>query len=453
MTEKVADSLPRWPIWFAGLLCTTAFLCLALQTKANTGVGLVEVLSAFVVVSVASLLLFVGASRGFVRLGVREVLFFALIFRLVGIWGDPVLEDDHFRYMWDGWMTLHQGTPYDSPPLEWFDSEVVPEEMEHVLDGINYPGVPTVYGPTAQLLFAAAAWIAPGSVLPLQIFAALADCLVLLLLARMAHVRWLLLYGWSFLLVKEFSFTAHIDVVGAGLLLWALWLRNQDQSGFWVGFLVGVFAAMALGIKAFAVIALPFLLQFDWRAWVGNCVGIAGLSIPFGFLPAWIPGGLVAMGEGWIFNAPAYLAALWVGQEAGVMMVRLIGIISFASVALWIGWKYLVMPRSNVGQLVSVQHYLPGMSWLWCALLLMSPVFNPWYLVWWLPLACLYPSRTAWACSFAVVLSYVTGLNLNDTTLFAYQQPTWILMIEFTTIGIALWLDWQRPLTRLVSRA
>ena len=103
---------------------------------------------------------------------------------------------------------------------------------------------------------------------------------------------------------------------------------------------------------------------------------------------------------------------------------------------------------SSKGTPTPPQSYLPGLNWLWAALLLLSPVLNPWYLAWWLPLATLAPSRTAWVASFAVMLSYVTGLNLADSSLQAYEQPPWVFALEFGAILLALWLDWKTPLTR-----
>ena len=459
LTEKVADSLPRWPIWLGGLLCTAGYFYLAVQSKGYGGVELGEFLWVLTGVSIVTLALFFCVARGLVRIGLKEILLFAVIFRLTGVWAEPVLEDDHFRYMWDGWMTLNQGTPYDSPPSAWFDSDQVPEAFEVVLDGINYPDVPTVYGPTAQLVFAASTLIAPASILPLQLVAALADLLILVLLARLVGLQWLLLYGWSFLLVKEFAFTAHIDVVGAALLMGAYWLRHiRDQASIWVSLLVGCLAAAALGIKVFALIALPFLLQFDWRSWFSCIATVCLLSVPFGFYSAWLPGGLIAMGEGWIFNAPLYFVGLWAAEWIGpdiILGLRYVGLGLFAGIALFIGWKYLVVPRAHGTFWVTVtpEHYLSGLCWLWCALLLLSPVFNPWYLVWWLPIACIYPNRTAWVCSIAVMLSYISGLNLQDTSLFAYQQPTWVVSVETLAIATALLLDWRRPLTHPEDQA
>jgi len=413
-----------------------------------------EVMRAWAITTGVALTLFTLASLDRITLTWRDVLFYALLFRVIALFGAPILEDDHFRYLWDGWMVLNQGSPYGIAPEAFFDSDAVPALFEDVLDGINYPHVPTVYGPMAQWLFAAAYVVAPASVWPLQVLAAAADIGIILLLAKMVPLRWVLLYSWAFLVVKEYAFTAHIDVIGAFFLVLAIYLRRhvaiQTRS---LGLVVGLLLAAATGIKVFCVLAVPFLLQNDWRGWLAYGLALFALAAPFGVMAAWLPAGLSAMGDTWLFNAPIYLSlsyvidvghfalAKWIG--AGVLA----GIVVFVYLrtcgrAIWPISEALTTPFPRV----SVDAYMGALSISFYALFMFSPVFNPWYLVWWLPLACLHPSRTPWVCSVVLMLSYVTGLNLGDTNLQAYGQPIWAITLEFGAIFIALVWDIVRPL-------
>jgi hypothetical protein len=95
---------------------------------------------------------------------------------------------------------------------------------------------------------------------------------------------------------------------------------------------------------------------------------------------------------------------------------------------------------------------LPHGEWLFGSLLLVSPVINPWYLLWSLPFACRYPSLGLWVASAAILLSYVTGLNLEDSALAPYEHPAWVRPVEFGVIGLALLFDgWQRSFSKLLS--
>jgi hypothetical protein len=77
-------------------------------------------------------------------------------------------------------------------------------------------------------------------------------------------------------------------------------------------------------------------------------------------------------------------------------------------------------------------------------LLAASPVINPWYLLWLLPFAAIFPSAWAWTASVAILLAYVTGLNLNDFGMQPFHQPMWVRPLEFGLILTALATDWFR---------
>ena len=68
-------------------------------------------------------------------------------------------------------------------------------------------------------------------------------------------------------------------------------------------------------------------------------------------------------------------------------------------------------------------------------------MINPWYLLWLLPFAVVFPSFWAWTASAAILLSYITGLNLPDYTLQPYEQPVWARGLEFGLILLALAAD------------
>ena len=82
---------------------------------------------------------------------------------------------------------------------------------------------------------------------------------------------------------------------------------------------------------------------------------------------------------------------------------------------------------------------------------LFSPVVNPWYLVWLLPYAALRPSCWAWTASIIVSLSYITGLNLADSDLLAYQVAAPARIIEMAGIAVALLIDYRRGEFRVSS--
>ena len=80
-------------------------------------------------------------------------------------------------------------------------------------------------------------------------------------------------------------------------------------------------------------------------------------------------------------------------------------------------------------------------------MILALPAFNAWYYPLVLVFAVVYPSVWAWIGSFTVLLAYITGLTLQDSSLQPYAQPTWALLAEWIPIlaaaGVTLVRKWH----------
>lgn len=428
-----------------GILC---LLCYGYLSWTSQGYGQATLTDLFVTLmpcAVITFALWALEYRAKIAFSWRAVIVFAVLFRLVGVFAYPVLEDDHFRYLWDGWMFVEFGTPYGIAPAQFFsDDAVVPDALTEALDGINYPEIPTVYGPVAQWIFGASYLAAPAKAWPLQIVGALADIAVVLMLARIASLRWVFLYAWSPLLVKEFSFTAHIDVVGAAAIMAAVLASRQTSThgSLAMRVAVGVALGLSAGIKPFALIAAPFLLRRDWVGWASLAATCVCVALPFGLVDAWLPVGLRAMAAAWLFNAPIYLFWLgtWPTDWAVATLPTLKTVLSLAFIATWAVYGV----RHVFGGQPNAQDNGGALYWLFGLLFLVIPVFNPWYMVWVLTFAVLRPTATAWVASVMVLLSYVTGLNLADSDMQLYEQPLWAILTEFSCIAAAFVYDLVR---------
>lgn len=414
-------------------MCLLGYGYLALQSSDYGAAGLNDMYFACITGALVSAGLWWYYGQEDRELSVLWVVVFAVAFRALGVVAFPVLEDDFYRYLWDGYRLVEFGTPYGVAPAEFFDADLS-DRLTDLLDAINYPEVATVYGPTTQWVFAMGYLIAPISASALQGIFALADITTFLLLVRMAPIRWSMLYGFSPLLIKEFAFTAHPDVLGALLVVLAL-LAYQTRRWF----LVGLCAGLAVGVKVFALVVVPFLIGWQLRAWLGFIVTVVLVALPFGLLDAWLPVGLQAMAGAWLFNAPVYalISSWFVGASFTLVKLCLVG--CFAG--LW-GWFYIHWLRDwwrdGPPDLTALPH-----GWMWAVFFLVVPVLNPWYLVWWLPFAVLQPSLMAWVASVTVLLSYATGINTAKAGIELYEQPSWILVVEFGLIALAAAIDWR----------
>ncbi|MBO9491597.1 hypothetical protein J7384_14615 [Endozoicomonas sp. G2_1] len=367
-----------------------------------------------------------------------EIFLWAVVFRSIALVGEPILEDDFYRYLWDGFTLVTYGSPYGIAPEAYFDAEGVPALMQSTLDGINNPHIATIYGPVNQLIFALGYLIAPGQVWPLQLIFALFDLGVIYLLKGLTSHRNILLYAWSPLLIKEFAFTAHPDVMAVFFLLAAslCFLKHKPQ---WLG----AFAALAVASKVFALVAIPLLLLRSIRAWLYFTIVLVCLYLPFAdsLFFANSEHGFNAMSSGWFFNAPLYLLF-----AEYLFTLKLLTALSFIGLWCWLAAKFIFaeqMVKVGLfeGEATEQRVHLPRMDYLFAGLLLLGPVLNPWYWVWVLAFAAIWPSIWAWLTSLALLLSYIIGLHLESLTLGAYQHPNWGVVAEFGLVGLGFILS------------
>jgi len=255
------------------------------------------------------------------------------------------------------------------------------------------------------------------------------------LLLRLAPARVVLLYAWSPLVVKEIAFTAHPDGVAVFLVLAAVVLVRRDRI-----YGAAIFLALAVGAKILALLVVPFILvRARLRVW-GLFLGILVLI----YLPFVLQGNtdlqtLLVFAREWEFNAALFsLLKPWVPNSLARTLCALLLTIAVAG-------YYLVYRRMTPGTIVRGDWIYGGLFALW-------PVVNSWYLLWLLPFAVIRPSAWAWTASVAVLLSYITGLNLDNMDMHPFAHPDWVRPLEYGLILLALAYDifrWRRRSDRV----
>jgi len=386
----------------------------------------------------------------------KWILLSAVLLRLISLAGEPLFEDDYYRYMWDGYQTVTTHDPYTLAPAEFFDADDVPELFEPILSLINYPEIATVYGPVTQWIFALGYLLEPAAVWPLQLLASVADLLLIVLLYRLGAGNALLLYAWSPLILKEFSLTAHPDIYAILAVVASIWAVAKRQV-----WLAGVTLALGFGAKVFAILALPYLLSCRWslRFWVVLCgffaVTLALITVSFGTVKIWVPDGLQAMADSWLFNSAVYLLLL---EYLPFQAIKVLLLAMFTVFIACTGLKRLhsAWKRTQTASLETQQYHSDTQpsgtwmqstdafrgDWLFMLFLLALPVINPWYVAWILPFAALYPRWWSWATSVLCLLAYWTGHNTGAIGAAALELPTSVIAIEYTTVILVAFIAW-----------
>jgi hypothetical protein len=148
-----------------------------------------------------------------------------LAMRLVWFGATPPMEDDYYRYLWDGAVTASGGDPYAVAPKDVAAAGLSDRRLQSladasgaILQNVNFPDLRTIYPGTAQVVFAAAYLIAPFQIDGLRAVFLVADGAAVLalavLLSRLGHPPWLIaLYWLNPMVVYTGIGRVHADVV------------------------------------------------------------------------------------------------------------------------------------------------------------------------------------------------------------------------------------------------
>jgi hypothetical protein len=384
------------------------------------------------------------------RLAIWEIVGFAVLFRVTLLLSQPIQEDDFYRYLWDGKVVASGLNPYVVAPLTARNPAASNEEAqrlaqlarqdEHltrILARVNHPQVPTIYPPLAQGIFALTAWLAPGSLLALRLVLlsfdlAIGGVVVSLLRHCSSNVLLVVVYAWSPLVIKETINSAHYDVVPTFFFVLALWCVLKGK-------LLSAYASLALAIlgKVYPVLLLPVFL---WRTIILHgcrqalysfcvvCTVVVLGYVPFLDAGAMLWRGTLVFADHWQSNSLLFPLLVWLTSERWMTNV--------AAVVL-LGCTLLTLLRVYD---VRVDREFLRVNFLATGtMLLLSPVGNPWYFLWIMPLLCVFPLRS-W-----LLLSGLLGLYYLWFS-FVYRDAVetfrWVIWLEYVPFYGMLLREW-----------
>lgn len=370
-----------------------------------------------------------------------SVLVLAFFTRLIAVQATPLLEDDYFRYLWDGLQTVTSLNPYLFAPEYYFDHPDVNGAWLDILFNINYPEIPTIYGPILQGLFAIAYILSPGKVGAIQMLLLIVDISILLLLIQQkVPVRALLIYAVHPLILKESMASSHPDILIGGFVLVAL-VAWKNKQAVWVGACMGV----AVATKVSALLVLPFLFMPPPNRscyWTITASVAFFMSLSLCYLPFLIQGdndlkALEVFAKDWKFNPLVYRFVDIFLSEKTKIVTAVIFFISYAG--LFFHWR------------IYAKHQLPPVDVAIVCLLIFSSVVNPWYGLWIIAPA-IYLKRYILAIGISVLMLaygnsavlYESGLVVLSETdhLFVVLWP--LTCIQVVTLISVLVIDYKK---------
>lgn len=228
------------------------------------------------------------------------ILIIGLFTRCAMFVSTPVLEDDSYRYLWDGAVTASGLDPYEYAPGDASTAPLLGGQQADTADTelevlkklaadhpefharINYPFVSTIYPPVTQAAFAIAHFIDPFGLTGWRLVLLAADLATFVLLVSLLRAygrapEWAAVYWWNPVIILQGFGAGHMDVLVLPFLLATLLFAKQCKLHWSMLCLAG-----AVGIKIWPALLLPLIL----RPVLFQPSRLIGLSLLFGLASA-----------------------------------------------------------------------------------------------------------------------------------------------------------------------
>lgn len=394
------------------------------------------------------------------RLLIVVILVTGGLMRLALLPSRPILEDDFYRYLWDGGVVAAGHNPYATAPEDVSDARSgsgdghaelreLAEASGLVHERINYPHLRTIYPPLAQAVFALAHRIDPWGLFGWRLVILLTELMTLALLAGLLKeaglpLGCLAIYWWNPLVAKELVNSAHMDALVLPLVLAGLLCAVRHR---WL--LASALVGMGAGVKLWPVILLPLFLRNLLRRPRRLAASVLVFALtaliilgPFTLVATGPDSGLVAYGQKWEMNDALFMTLSWgvlplarlaggTAETARLVTRVMVGMLLF-------GWVVWLAFRENGKPSDLYEKCLLAVA----ALFLLSPTQFPWYAVWFIPFLALRPRPSLLLLSVLLFLYYLRFYfaGIERTALFDYG----IVYLEFLPVwGLLIW-EWMR---------
>jgi len=358
----------------------------------------------------------------FSRLILLSLIAVGLFFRLMSCFSNGLFEDDFYRYYVEG-ETLQSGmNPYLVSP---YDYGVYLDENPDIPDRIlvkswavnaGFAWMSGIYPPIVIQIFSYV-----GSPFSLNLFALGLELLVLLfLLARNLIDRNFALFWWIHpLVLQEAYYNRHYDLwIGLSILLF---LCFQERGRI---FLAGIFQGLAIHLKGYALIFLPFCSPYILLTTLGSWVCMEWGSY------LWFPqrfdtdASLSTFANVWEFNNGLFTGLRILIQdtlEATPEQVLQLRYLFVLLLALWIIGVFLRFGRSP-----------KIILWATLGFFLFTPVNNPWYLLMAVPAFLKFKASRVHYFFCASSLYYLVYLAHDPYYALVFTTPLSLLFLWYS---------------------
>ncbi len=379
------------------------------------------------------------------------ILGIGLIARLLMFLTPPILEDDHYRYLWDGAVLASGFNPYQFAPEAFIEPSdaVIPlklkglaKEAEAILPHVNHPDLRTIYPPLVQGAFALAHKLSPWRLWAWRVVLLVIDVATLMLLFYVLHtfnfpMKGLVVYWWNPLLIKEVYNSGHMDILLFPFLLAAFLFTSRQRYMLASGVL-----GIASGIKIWPALLLPIVLRPLWCQTQRMFLGLFVFTAIFGilFFPMVYSGfgefsGLSAYASYWQMNDALYMALFWgIRQVATIsndpIFIHLLArsaVVCFLVVVI-----FFTIRKAHVDDTELAGRFLLPTA----VLFFLSPTQFPWYFLWLLPFLALRINLSLLLLTALLPIYYMRCYfeARQETDVFDH----WVVWLQYVPVWLLL---------------
>ncbi|MFN7971867.1 MAG: hypothetical protein U0166_05895 [Acidobacteriota bacterium] len=381
----------------------------------------------------------------------------ALLARTTLLPATPSLSDDVYRYLWDGRMLREGINPYRYAPGD----EALERFRDPAWQRINYPELPTIYPPAAQILFAAAS---PFGLPGLKLAMAAGEGLLVLGIRALLRERGLpehlvLVYALHPLPIVEVFHSGHLEAVPVAGLCWALVFASRGRPGT-----SGAFWGAAIVAKFFPLCLVPQALRtLRVRGGLAIAAVVASLYAPFLGAGRNVFRSLWEYGTRWRWYDSIFGLILWttgklhLGEAAQAVVARLDAATYGTAIREPVRALYAIAYDGFVARAIDGLAFAAVLAIVFrrrlalhdaalaagAAFVLLTPSLHPWYMLWVLPWLCL---RFSWGLAVLgalVPLSYSTFLA-GPAIAGHWSEPFLLKVATFATTAVLLLFDARR---------
>lgn len=384
------------------------------------------------------------------------VIGIGIILRVLMLFSAPILEDDYYRYLWDGAVTANGINPYEYSPEEVLGGTGIPtelselaEESGEIIHGINHPEVRTIYPPIAQAFFALSYWLDSWSLISWKLILIVFDLATLSLIFNALGIlklpsSYLIIYWWNPLLLKEIFNSAHLDVLVFPFVLSAIIMASQNRY-----IRSTVTLIIGMGIKLWPAFLLPILLRpiISKPKELLSALVVAVISIGVLFLPIYLSGldnssGFIAYGQSWQNNDSAFRILIYISELSLDLLhyetfhkYTVARFLVIALIAIWIA--YITLGKTFKNEDLFKKSLL-----IIAFVFLISPTQFPWYYTWLIPFLAIKPRFSLLLLTALLPMYYLRYYFEPRGEIEIFTNL--IVWVEFVPVWILLIWEWRK---------